>query len=85
MAPKPDDRSDNVERIQENIDMTIRNMELADELIEKTSDPKQKESLIEKNKRRRDALSGMRKEIRDEALNRREQESPNQHRDLVHF
>lgn len=51
MKPKPDDRSDNVDRIQKNIDMTIHNMELADEFIDKTSDPKTKEALEEKNER----------------------------------
>ncbi len=67
MKPKPDDRSDNVDRIQKNIDMTIHNMELADEFIDKTSDPKTKEALEEKNERRRQALDGMRHEIKDEA------------------
>lgn len=69
--PKPDDRSNNVDRIQFNINHTIRNMEAADELIEKTDDKKMKQDLEEKNDRRRDALSGMREEIRDEALNQR--------------
>ena len=72
MKPKPDDRSDNVERIQQNIDMTIQNMELADELIEKISDPKAKEALREKNDRRRQALEGMRNEIKDEAEHRKQ-------------
>ena len=65
--PKPDDRSDNVERIQRNIDMTIHNMELADEMIAKTSDRKNARSLEEKNERRRKALKGFREEIKDEA------------------
>jgi small acid-soluble spore protein (thioredoxin-like protein) len=42
-------------------------MEAADELIEKTDDPKMKQSLSEKNERRRTGLDNMRKEIRDEA------------------
>ena len=63
----PDDRSDNVERIQENINDTIRNMELADEMIDKTSDSKTRKDLKEKNERRRDALEGFRHEIKDEA------------------
>lgn len=65
--PKPDDRSDNVDKIQFNINHTIRNMEAADELIEKTDDKHMKRELEEKNDRRRDALQGMREEIRDEA------------------
>lgn len=67
MRNNPDDRSDNVERIQEHIDMTIRNMEEAEEMIEKTDNPKTKEELAAKNERRRQALAGMRHEIKDEA------------------
>ncbi len=69
--PKPDDRSDNVKRIQANINYTIRNMELADEMIEKTDDSKMAKTLEEKNDRRRDALEGFRAEIRDEALDQK--------------
>lgn len=69
--PKPDDRSDNVDRIQFNINHTIQNMEAADELIEKTDDRKMKKDLEEKNNRRRDALDGMREEIKDEARNQK--------------
>lgn len=68
---KPDDRRDNVERIQKNINMTIHNIELADEMIAKTNDEKMKKDLKEKNKRRIDALDGMREEIRDEAIDRK--------------
>lgn len=69
--PKPDDRSDNVKRIQANINYTIKNIELADELIEKTDDSKMAKTLEEKNDRRRDALEGFRAEIRDEALDQK--------------
>lgn len=65
--PKPDDRSNNVDRIQFNINHTIHNMEAADELINKSDDKKMKWELEKKNDRRRDALEGMREEIRDEA------------------
>lgn len=68
---KPDDRSNNVDRIQFNINHTIKNMEAADELIQKTDDRKSKADLEEKNDRRRDALQGMREEIRDEARNQK--------------
>jgi small acid-soluble spore protein (thioredoxin-like protein) len=70
MKAKPDDRSDNVERIQHNINHTIQNMELAEEMIDKTDDPKMRADLKKKNKRRREALNSMRTEIRDEALDR---------------
>ena len=70
MKIKPDDRSDNVDRIQYNIDKTILNCELADEMIAKTDDPKAKQELKEKNERREAALHAMRKEIKDEALDK---------------
>jgi small acid-soluble spore protein (thioredoxin-like protein) len=65
--PNPDNREDNVERIQHNIDMTIHNMEAAEEMISKTPDKNMKETLTGKNERRRQALDGMRSEIKDEA------------------
>ncbi len=70
MKSKPDDRTDNVDRIQYNIDKTILNCELADEMIAKTDDPNMKQILEEKNERREKALHAMRKEIRDEALDK---------------
>lgn len=73
MKKKPDDRSDNVDKIQHNIDFTIHNMELADEMIAKTSDEKMKKELTQKNDRREQALNGLRHEIRDEALHQERQ------------
>jgi small acid-soluble spore protein (thioredoxin-like protein) len=70
MKHNPDDRSDNVERIQFNIDNTIRNIDMAEDIIAKTDDPKTKIALKEKNERREEALDRMRVEIRDEALDR---------------
>ncbi len=67
MKPKPDDRRDNVERIQRNIDMTIHNMELAEDMIGKTDNLKIREELQAKNEKREQALDGFRKEIKDEA------------------
>ncbi len=65
--PNPDNREDNVENIQRNINYTIQNMEAADEMIAETTDEKMKKTLSDKNERRRQALDGMRSEIRDEA------------------
>lgn len=70
MKNKPDDRRDNVDRIQYNIDRTILNCHLADEMIAKTDDPKMKQTLEEKNERRMESLQAMREEIRDEALDK---------------
>ncbi|MDX9872164.1 MAG: small acid-soluble spore protein Tlp [Clostridia bacterium] len=69
--PNPDDRRDNVDKIQFNIGKTIQNMELADEMISKTNDDNLKHELQEKNKRREDALESMREEIRDEARDKK--------------
>jgi small acid-soluble spore protein (thioredoxin-like protein) len=70
-APKPDDRQDNVDRIQFNIDRTIENMEMAEEMISRTDSEKTKRDLKAKNERREEALSGMREEIRDEAIDKK--------------
>jgi small acid-soluble spore protein (thioredoxin-like protein) len=69
--PKPDDRRDNVDKIQFNIDNTIKNYELAEELIAKTDDEDLKKTLKEKNKRRLESLDSMRAEIKDEAEDKR--------------
>ena len=68
--PKPDNRKDNVERIQHNITNTIQNMHLAEEDIETTNDANYKQALTDKNNRRQEALEGMRREIKDEATAR---------------
>ena len=73
MKHNPDDRSDNVERIQENINNTYQKMEAADELIAMTEDPKTRKQLKQKNSRRNDALDSMRSEIKDEAEDRQDQ------------
>ncbi|MCK9444423.1 MAG: small acid-soluble spore protein Tlp [Tissierellaceae bacterium] len=65
--PKPDDRRDNVDKIQFNIDNTIENYRLAKEMINKTDDVSTKRDLIEKNKRRKESLENMKNEIKDEA------------------
>lgn len=69
--PKPDDRSDNVGKIEYNIGKTIQNIELAKEMMEVTDDEKMKKNLKEKNKRREAALGNMREEIKDEAIDKK--------------
>ncbi|WP_461207450.1 small acid-soluble spore protein Tlp [Clostridium sp. DL1XJH146] len=68
MKQNQDDRRDNVDRIQYNIDKTIQNYNLAEEAIETTSDAKNKKELEAKNERRKEALQGMKSEIKEEAL-----------------
>ncbi len=65
--PKPDDRRDNVDKIQENIDNTIENHREAEEMMRATDNPQTREELSAKNHRREDAVDGMRKEIKEEA------------------
>ncbi len=67
MKHNPDDRRDNVDKIQININKTLQNTELSEEMIAKTDDDKMKKDLKAKNERRMRALEGMRKEIKDEA------------------
>jgi small acid-soluble spore protein (thioredoxin-like protein) len=75
----PDDRSDNVERIQEHIDDTLRNIREADKTIRATSNDKTRAELSAKNERRAQALDSMRHEIKDEADHRKSME--NRHSD----
>lgn len=63
--PKPDDRSDNVEKLQDMVQDTIENMEQAHETMQFSSG-EEKEAIKAKNKRREQAIEGMRKEIKDE-------------------
>lgn len=69
--PKPDDRRDNVNKIQSNINNTIVNYRKTEELINNVDDNKQKIELEEKNKRREQSLKNMKKEIKDEAIDKR--------------
>ncbi|AWK51653.1 small acid-soluble spore protein Tlp [Clostridium beijerinckii] len=70
MHNKPDDRRDNVDRIENNLSNTIQNIHRAEEMISKTHDEKMKETLKEKNERRSEAINGMRTEIKDEAIDK---------------
>lgn len=74
MKNKPDDRSNNAHRIQNNISDTIENIHLANEMIEVTDDEKTKETLIEKNHRREIAVDALKKELKDETINKEVQE-----------
>ena len=64
--PKPDDRSDNVEKLQDMVQDTLNNIDEAEESLEFASG-KQREQIREKNKRREEAIEGFRDEIKDEA------------------
>lgn len=68
MKNKPDDRRNNVNRIQDNISNTIENFHLANEAIEESDDEKYKKTLEAKNDRRQDAIDGMKSEMKDESI-----------------
>ena len=67
MKQNPDDRRDNLRKIQKNINHTIDNMEAAEEMTGKTDDEKTTNELRAKNERRRQALGSLRQEAKDEA------------------
>lgn len=70
--PNPDDRSDNVEKLQSMIHHTIENMEEAEEAMEFSS-AEDRANIEAKNERRRKAIDGFRSEIKDEAQARKNQ------------
>ncbi|WP_090948430.1 small acid-soluble spore protein Tlp [Parageobacillus thermantarcticus] len=67
--PNPDDRSDNIEKLQDMVQNTIENIEKAEETMQFAS-PEEREQIREKNKRREEAIAAMRAEIKDEAAAR---------------
>ncbi|MDB4866192.1 MAG: small acid-soluble spore protein Tlp [Cohnella sp.] len=67
---KPDDRSDNVEKLQEHVQNTIINLEESEEYLDEHAEElnsQEAENLAEKNDNRRESIEGMRSEIKDEA------------------
>ncbi|MCL6454316.1 MAG: small acid-soluble spore protein Tlp [Alicyclobacillus sp.] len=67
---KPDDRSDNVERLQHAIANTMENMREAKDYLKAHGEemrPEDKAAMEEKNARREEAIHGFRAEIQDEA------------------
>lgn len=67
---KPDDRSDNVEKLQEAVQNTIDNLEESEHYLDEHSvelSPDEKNILTQKNQGRREAIASMRNEIKDEA------------------
>jgi len=63
--PKPDDRRDNVDKLQHMVHDTIENIEESHETLRYASG-KAREQIQAKNERRREAIEGMREEIKDE-------------------
>lgn len=73
MQPKPDDRSDNVEKLQQMIHDTLENIEAAEESMKFASE-EQKQQIAAKNKRRQEAVEGFRDEIKDEVAYQEQQD-----------
>jgi small acid-soluble spore protein (thioredoxin-like protein) len=69
--PKPDDRRDNVDRIQNMIDNTIINYRETKDLMKKVDNEKERQDLADKNLRREQSLKNMKEEIRDEAIDKK--------------
>ena len=67
-TPKPDDRSDNAEKLQNMIHDTVENIEAANETMQFASD-EQKQNIAEKNKRREEAIDSFQAEMKDESGN----------------
>lgn len=63
--PKPDDRSDNAEKLQKMIKNTKANMAEAEAAME-FSDSKEKMEIKAKNKRRQESINHFKAEIDDE-------------------
>ncbi|WP_438350828.1 small acid-soluble spore protein Tlp [Paenibacillus sp. FA6] len=67
---KPDDRTDNVQRLRESIQNTIENSREAEDYLNEFGDEipgEKKEAIKEKNERRKDSIQGFKAEIIDEA------------------
>lgn len=67
---KPDDRSDNVDKIARNIGHTLQNIDDSKDYIKahgEEMNEEEKQQILEKNKRREESINGLREEIQDEA------------------
>lgn len=65
--PKPDDRSDNVDKLQEQVVNPIENLEEAHQTLQNEDLPEeQRQAILAKNRRREQAIAGKREEIKDE-------------------
>jgi small acid-soluble spore protein (thioredoxin-like protein) len=64
--PNPDDRTDNVEKLQSMVQNTIENIEEAQDTLQFAS-AEERERIEAKNNRREESINAMREEIKDEA------------------
>ncbi|WP_306220151.1 small acid-soluble spore protein Tlp [Cohnella sp. WQ 127256] len=67
---KPDDRSDNVAKLQDAVQNTIENLGESEHYLDEHSvelSPQETQTLTNKNEKRREAISSLKSEIEDEA------------------
>ncbi len=64
--PKPDNRNDNVEKLQDMVQNTIENIEESHETMQFAT-AEERVAIEAKNQRREESIEAMRNEIRDEA------------------
>jgi len=72
---KPDNRKDNVKKLQEMLQNTEENFREAEDYLDEHADeisPEERARIQEKNARRERSIAGFRNEIRDEAHDRPE-------------
>ncbi|WP_079530033.1 small acid-soluble spore protein Tlp [Halobacillus hunanensis] len=66
---KPDDRSNNKERIEKNIGHTLQNMDEANDYVKAHSEEMSQDEMNqiqEKNQRREESIESLREELKDE-------------------
>ncbi|MBH0229411.1 small acid-soluble spore protein Tlp [Halobacillus yeomjeoni] len=66
--PNPDNRADNVDKLQEKVTNTIENIEASHDSMQFATE-EEKQNIEAKNKRRNQSIEAMRQEIKDEARN----------------
>ncbi len=76
-TPKPDDRSDNVEKLRDMVQNTIGNIEAAEETMV-FAEGKERAAIKAKNDRRQKSIENFRSEIQDEAADRKNGYSGNE-------
>ena len=67
---KPDDRSDNIDKMEETIGHTLDNMDDARDYLKAHSEAlseEEKRQIKEKNRRREESIEGFRQEIKEKA------------------
>lgn len=67
--PKPDNRADNVEKLQDMVQNTLENIDKAEATMA-CAGPEEREHIQAKNHRREESIAAMREEIKDEAADR---------------